>query len=138
MLSTPEVPSLLRGDPGRLRQVLINLINNAIKFTKAGEVAVGVSHSEETESHITVRFDIRDTGIGIPADRMDRLFKSFSQVDSSTTRKYGGTGLGLMISKQISELMGGQIGVESEEGKGATFWFTAVYLKSYLTGSSYR
>ncbi len=126
---TPEVPSLLRGDPGRLRQVLINLINNAIKFTKDGEVAVGVSRSEETEFHITVRFDIRDTGIGIPVDRMDRLFKSFSQVDSSTTRKYGGTGLGLMISKQISELMGGQIGVESEDGKGATFWFTAVLEK---------
>jgi PAS domain S-box-containing protein len=128
----PEVPSLLRGDPGKLRQVIINLVNNAMKFTKEGEVAISVNMEEETELHVTVRFAVKDTGIGIPADRMDRLFKSFSQVDASTTRKFGGTGLGLTISKQIAELMGGHIGVESKEGKGSTFWFTAVLEKQPL------
>ena len=122
----PEAPSLLRGDPGRLRQVLINLANNAIKFTQAGEVAISVTLDAETPAQATVRCSVRDTGIGIPAGQMDRLFQSFSQVDASTTRKHDGAGLGLAISRQIAELMGGQIGVESEEGAGSTFWFTAV------------
>ena len=129
---SPEAPSLLRGDPGRLRQVLINLTGNAIKFTKNGEVGIRVTMVEETESHVTIRFDVRDTGIGISHDRMNRLFKSFSQVDASTTRKYGGTGLGLAISKQFSELMGGQIDVKSKESEGSTFWFTAVLEKQPL------
>ncbi|MHC4454609.1 MAG: response regulator, partial [Planctomycetota bacterium] len=119
----PEVPSLFIGDPGRLRQVLINLVNNAIKFTNDGEVAIDVSLIKETESHDTLRFVVRDTGIGIPSDRVNLLFNSFSQVDVSTTRKYGGTGLGLAISKQITELMGGQIGVESNKCGGSSFWF---------------
>ncbi len=135
-LIDPEVPSLLRSDPGRLRQVIINLINNAIKFTEEGEVAMSINLTEETESHASVRFAVRDTGIGIPTDRIDRLFKVFSQVDASTTRNYGGTGLGLTISKQIVELMGGRIGVESEEGKGSTFWFTVVLEKQPLDQQS--
>ena len=124
-----DVPSLLRGDPGRLRQILVNLVNNAIKFTKIGKVVIRIALDKEDDRSVTVRFKITDTGIGIPKDRLNRLFKSFSQVDTSTTRRYGGTGLGLAISKKLSELMGGQIGVESEEGKGSKVWFTAVFEK---------
>jgi signal transduction histidine kinase/HPt (histidine-containing phosphotransfer) domain-containing protein len=125
----PEVPSLLRGDPSRLRQVLINLVGNAIKFTSKGDVAVSVALVQETEQGVVLRFSVRDTGIGIPADKLGLLFKEFSQVDASTTRRFGGTGLGLAIAKQLTELMGGAIGVQSKEGRGSEFWFTARFEK---------
>jgi len=125
----PEVPSLLRGDPGRLRQILVNLGGNAVKFTVQGKIVIRASLECEDERNATIHFSVSDTGIGIPADRKDILFTPFTQVDGSTTRKYGGTGLGLAISKQLAELMGGRIGAESQEGKGSTFWFTAVFEK---------
>jgi PAS domain S-box-containing protein len=127
-LMPAEVPAIIRGDPMRLRQILCNLIGNAIKFTDAGEVEVSLAvdgGGKPTEGDdFTLRVRVRDTGIGIPADRMDRLFKSFSQVDTSTARKYGGTGLGLAISRRLAELMGGTMGVTSEPGKGSVFHFT--------------
>ncbi|CAM2006782.1 response regulator [Acanthopleuribacter pedis] len=127
MMVSHNVPRRVMGDPGRLRQILLNLVNNAIKFTLQGEVFVKVYLRHERGGHYTLQFDVTDTGIGIPKDRVNRLFRPFSQVDASTTRKYGGTGLGLAICKQLTEAMGGQIWVNSEDGKGATFSFTAEF-----------
>jgi PAS domain S-box-containing protein len=118
------VPTAVRGDPGRLRQVLTNLVGNAIKFTEKGEVTVSVALEQGGEAECMLRFSVRDTGIGIPEGKIGILFGKFTQVDTSTTRQYGGTGLGLAISKQLVEMMGGGIGVASEEGKGSEFWFT--------------
>jgi signal transduction histidine kinase/DNA-binding response OmpR family regulator len=125
----PAVPSALRGDPFRLRQVLTNLVTNAIKFTEQGEITLFARLVEETSERVTVRFDVQDTGIGMSSQEQEGLFKAFSQASPEITRRYGGTGLGLIISKQLVELMRGSIQVESEPGRGSTFWFTAEFEK---------
>ncbi|MBI4740003.1 MAG: response regulator [Betaproteobacteria bacterium] len=147
----PDVPRRLRGDPGRLRQVITNLAGNAIKFTAAGEVAVhvgldneyagvaefsGFAEYSEPVGRVGLRCEIRDTGMGIPPDKMSRLFRAFEQADTSMTRRYGGTGLGLSISKRLVELMDGKIGVRSEESKGSVFWFTAVFDRALVPDSA--
>jgi len=132
-----NVPTLLRGDPGRLRQILTNLVGNAFKFTNAGEVAISVSLEDESDEgvkrddkeSVLLRFSVRDTGIGIPADKICLLFNKFSQVDSSIKRPYDGAGLGLAISKQLAEMMGGEVGVSCDHGNGSVFWFTARFAK---------
>ncbi|WP_243708020.1 hybrid sensor histidine kinase/response regulator [Luteimonas arsenica] len=126
----PAVRLAVRGDPVRLRQILGNLVSNAVKFTERGSVSLSVRRIGETAAQHQLRFEVRDTGIGIPAGSQSRLFQAFSQADASTTRLYGGTGLGLAISKRIVDLMSGRIGVESEPGHGATFWFEIPLLKA--------
>jgi signal transduction histidine kinase/DNA-binding response OmpR family regulator len=121
----PAVPTQLKGDPLRLGQILINFCNNAVKFTEHGEIVVSARVQEKDQAGQLIYFSVRDTGIGLTSEQMGRLFQAFEQADASTTRQHGGTGLGLAISKRLAQLMGGDVGVESEMGKGSTFWFTA-------------
>jgi signal transduction histidine kinase len=123
----PRVPEAVQGDPTRLRQVVVNLVGNAIKFTTIGEVVLRVDRGESAEDDALLHFSVRDTGVGVPFDKQQTIFEAFAQVDGSTTRKYGGTGLGLTICARLVEMMGGRIWVESEPGQGSTFHFTALF-----------
>ncbi len=131
-----SIPEYLRGDPYRLKQIILNLTNNAVKFTEKGRVHVFIHRDEEDNDEITLKFEVEDTGIGISKKGRRLLFREFSQIDNSTTRKYGGTGLGLSISKRLTEMMGGKIGVESQLGKGSVFWFTAKFEKTKTSEKS--
>lgn len=131
-----DVPSAVRGDPMRLRQVLTNLVGNAIKFTESGEVTCRVALVEQSGDSSIFRFEVQDTGVGLPPGATEKIFNAFSQADGSTTRRYGGTGLGLCIARQLSAVMGGELGVESEQDKGSTFWFTAKLKPSARSGLS--
>ncbi len=126
-LIPPELPQTLSGDPGKLRQILSNLAGNAFKFTQEGEIFIRVEEVDEScGSQIMLKFSVTDTGIGIAGEKQGKIFEKFTQADGSTTRKYGGTGLGTAISRQLAEMMGGAIGLESEEDKGSSFWFTTL------------
>jgi signal transduction histidine kinase/CheY-like chemotaxis protein len=129
-----DVPELVIGDPGRLRQVLINLVANAIKFTESGEVVVRARNHSSKGPGVAVHFEVADSGIGLTEDEQARVFSTYSQVDSSTTRRHGGTGLGLAIARMLTQLMGGEIGVQSEKGTGSRFWFTALFRESGTSG----
>ncbi|MCK5056894.1 MAG: cache domain-containing protein [Candidatus Aminicenantes bacterium] len=126
----PDMPIELIGDPSRLHQILLNLVNNAIKFTEEGEIVISVQKEEERDNYVKLLLKVKDTGIGISVANKQKLFTSFSQIDTTTIRKKGGTGLGLAISKKLTELMKGEIGVDSREGMGSTFWFTATFEKA--------
>jgi two-component system sensor histidine kinase/response regulator len=132
-----QVPSRLRGDPGRLRQILMNLAGNAVKFTDRGEVVISVEVEQETEQRAWLVVSVADTGMGISQEKQEKIFESFTQADGSTTRKYGGTGLGLSICKRLVELMGGQIGVQSQPGKGSRFWFKVALEKQQSTDEDF-
>ena len=126
----PDVPPLLVGDAGRLRQIIINLLGNSIKFTEAGEVVLDVTVEHQTECDVSLLFRVADTGEGVPVEKRDKIFESFSQADESVARRHGGTGLGLTISAKLVHMMGGKIWLESEVGKGSTFFFTAHFMRA--------
>ncbi len=128
--TSPDLPDYFKGDPGRIKQILTNLTGNAIKFTKKGEISIVCRLEKKLQDSYELYFSVKDTGIGIPKKNQEKLFEEFTQADSSITRKFGGTGLGLTISKKLAELMHGKIGIDSEEGKGSTFWFTIALKKS--------
>ncbi len=126
----PRVADLVAGDPVRLRQIIVNLVGNAIKFTSSGGVTLSVQNESQEAEHAMLRFTVEDTGIGIPVERQQEIFSAFTQVDNSITRGYGGTGLGLTISRRLAELLGGRIWVESSIGMGSAFHFTARFGKA--------